>query len=192
MTPEEEALAQVVRHLETLGIPYMVTGSLASSHHGRPRMTHDIDVVFDPSPETLKQLVAELLSEGFYVDAAVARDALRRRRQFNVIQTESAAKIDLIVRKDRPFSSEELRRRRPVELGGGTRVALATPEDTILSKLEWAGKSGGSEKQIADVVGVLDVHGGALDREYIERWARELGVLDLWRDVTSRRGHPVS
>jgi acetolactate synthase regulatory subunit len=183
VTPEEEALAKVVRSLEALSIAYMVTGSVASSHHGRPRMTHDVDIVIDPSPEGLARLVGELVSSGFYVDAGRARDAMWLRRQFNAIEMQTAVKIDLIVRKDRPFSLEELRRRQPADLPGGMRVTLATPEDTILSKLEWARKGGGSEKQLADVAGVLDVHAGVLDRAYIDRWARELGVLDLWQRV---------
>ena len=183
MTPEEEVLGRVVRRLEVLGIPYMVTGSMASSHHGRPRATHDVDVVIDPTPGALDHFVEQLSAEGFYVDARTAREALRRRRQFNAIEMRTAVKIDLIVRKDRPFSLEELSRRHAVELPGGTAVRLATPEDTIVSKLEWARRGGGSAKQLADVAGVLEVSGTGLDRDYIERWARELGVLDLWRRV---------
>jgi hypothetical protein len=187
MTPEEQALAALVRHLEQLAIPYMVTGSVASSHHGRPRTTHDIDVVIDPTPATLESLVAGLAGSGFYVDADRARDALHRRRLFNVIEDETAVKIDLIIRKDRPFSVEELRRRKPVQLGGQLRVALATPEDSILSKLEWAQKSGGSEKQLADVAGVVEIQGPRLDGAYVEHWAQELGLLDLWLRVTGRQ-----
>jgi hypothetical protein len=183
LTPEEDALARVVGWLEALEIPYMVAGSMASSHHGRPRMTHDVDVVIDPTETSLVQLVDRLLAGGFYVDSATAQDALRRRRQFNAIEPRSATKLDLIIRKDRPFSVEELRRRESAEVADGLRVALATPEDTVLSKLEWAKKSGASEKQLTDVAGVVEVNGNRLDREYVERWARELDVLDLWRRV---------
>ena len=190
MTPEEEVLACVVERLEALGIPYMVTGSVASSHHGRPRTTHDTDIVVDPTPEALVRLVSDLAGAGFYVDAETARDALRRRRQFNVIEIESACKVDLIVRKDRPFSQEEIRRRQLAELGGGVKAALATPEDTILAKLEWARKAGESEKQLSDAAGIVDVRGKDLDRAYIERWAKELKVLDLWRRVTRGRDLP--
>lgn len=181
MTPEEAALAEVVRLLEALGVPYMVTGSVASSHHGRPRMTQDVDLVADPTPATLSRLVDELTSAGFYVDRATAQDALARRRQFNVIEPHSASKIDVIIRKERPFSHQELGRRQSVRLSGGTPVWLASPEDTILSKLEWARKAGGSEKQLADAAGIVAVQGDALDREYVQRWAEELGVFDLWQ-----------
>lgn len=182
MTPEESALARLVAILDDLAIPYMVAGSLASSHHGRPRTTNDIDVVVDPSPHTLELLVGRLAAAGFYVDADVAREALRRRRQFNAIDTSTGAKLDLIVRKDRAFSVGELARRRRVPLGE-LAVALASPEDTIVSKLEWAARAAGSEKQLEDVRGVVEVLGSELDLAYVERWAAELGVLELWRRV---------
>lgn len=120
------------------------------------------------------------------MDEAQAQDALRRRRQFSVIETQSACKIDLIIRKERPFSWEELRRRQMAELSPGMPVALASAEDSILSKLEWARKAGESEKQIADAAGVLEVNPN-LDRIYIERWARELGIIDLWQELAARR-----
>jgi hypothetical protein len=182
VTVEQEVLARVTRLLGDLGIPYMIAGSLASSFHGKPRTTHDADIVIDPAPDALDRLVAELSAAHLYVDPTVAREALRGRRQFNVIDAASAFKLDLIVRKDRPFSLEEFARRQPAELAGIS-VALATAEDTILSKLEWAKKGGGSERQLADVAGIIDVKGHELDNEYIHRWAAALGVLDLWRRI---------
>jgi hypothetical protein len=182
VTLEQEGLVEVVRTLERLGIPHMVTGSVASSFHGRPRSTHDADIVIDPDQAQLDTLVRRLGEAGFYVDGARARDALDRRLQFNAIETRTAFKIDLIFRKDRPFSREELARRQAVELSPGVTMALASPEDTILSKLEWAKKAGRSEKQIADAAGVVAVN-RSVDRAYVERWARELGVLDLWQEI---------
>jgi hypothetical protein len=182
---EEEAVGRLVRRLEGLGIPYMVAGSVASSHHGLPRATNDADIVVEPTPEALEALVAVLTSDGYYVDARVAREALRSRHLFNVIDPQSAFKVDLIVRKERPFSREEFARRQRRDLGGLV-VSIATPEDTILSKLEWARKGGGSERQLGDALGVLRVAGDRIDRAYVERWAEDLGVLDLWRELLAR------
>jgi hypothetical protein len=67
---------------------------------------------------------------------------------------------------------------------------LDTPEDTVLHKLEWY-RAGGdvSDRQWADIVGVLTVQGDALDREYLDRWAAVLGVTDLlaraWREAAT-------
>ena len=182
MNVEEEAVSRLVRRLEALGIPYMIAGSLASSHHGLPRATNDADIVIDPSPEALDALLAALAADGYYADARTAREALRARRLFNVIDPETAFKVDLIVRKERPFSREEFARRERRDLGGLV-VSMATPEDTILSKLEWARKAGGSERQLTDALGVLQVCGDGVDRAYVEKWAATLGVLDLWREL---------
>jgi hypothetical protein len=188
---EEEAIGRLVRRLEALGIPYMVAGSVASSHHGLPRATNDADVVIDPTSEALDALVAALLADGYYVDARVAREALRARRLFNVVDPETAFKVDLIIRKERPFSHEEFARRERSDLGG-LPVSIATPEDTILSKLEWARKAGGSERQLADALGVLRVCDDRIDRAYVGKWAAALGVEDLWAQLLRQVSPPAS
>jgi hypothetical protein len=94
----------------------------------------------------------------------------------------------LIVLRHRPFSSEEFSRRRPVDLPFAVNVTTVTAEDSILSKLEWARQSNDSERQIGDAEAVVALN-PLLDQAYVERWARALGVLDLWRRiaVASRR-----
>jgi hypothetical protein len=186
VTPEEHALRLVIDLLERQGVPYMLTGSVATSYHGHPRATHDADIVFDPTPDQLEVLLVDLDRAGFYVDMDGAREALRRRRQFNVIEMQHASKIDLIVRKDRPFSQEEFQRRQRADLPFRDAVTLVTPEDAILSKLEWARRSGESERQLRDARGVLELN-PTLDRHYIDHWAAELGVEDLWRRVAVGR-----
>ena len=181
MSPEEDALRRVLELLERHEIPYMLTGSVAASFHGRPRATHDADVVIDPDAERLDAFVDALDAAGFYVDATGARVALDLRRQFNAIDMESATKIDLIVRKDRPFSVAEFERRQRVDLSFAAGVAVVSPEDAILSKLEWA-RTSDSERQIRDAANVVEMNPG-LDREYIERWAAALDVIELWRRV---------
>jgi hypothetical protein len=50
-------LEQVVQALDAAGIPRMLVGSFASSTHGAPRATQDIDLVVDPTPEALDRFV---------------------------------------------------------------------------------------------------------------------------------------
>jgi hypothetical protein len=183
MTPEEDALGRVVLALDRLAIPYMVTGSIATSYHGRPRATHDADVVVDPTPAQLEDFVKALEADGFYVNGDGAREALRQERLFNVIEMTRATKVDVIPRRQRPFSIEEFRRRIRADLAFGRQVAIVTPEDAILSKLEWARTGGDSERQLRDAAGVLELN-PTVDRDYIGKWARELGVADLWARLT--------
>lgn len=165
--------------LDRAGIDHMLAGSFASSFHGTPRTTNDIDLVIDCQRSDLDRLVSQLDPESYYVSAEAVDEAWRRRGQFNVVLLESGWKVDLILRKDRPFSREEFARRQPAEIAGA-RVFVATAEDTIVAKLDWA-RAGESERQLRDVAGILEIREGELDLPYIERWARELGVDDLWR-----------
>jgi hypothetical protein len=174
-----DLLALVVPQLDSAGIPFMVTGSLASSYHGEPRATRDLDLVIDPSDATLERLVDGLVASGFYVDRDVARSALAERSQFNAIGP-SAEKVDFVIRKERPFSIEELGRREPADLLG-TPGFVTTAEDLVLAKLEWAAASD-SDRQRRDVAGILAA-ASDLDSTYIERWAPALGVQEAWEAI---------
>ena len=159
-------------------MPYMVTGSVASSYHGEPRATRDLDIVIDPDPEGLGRLIGELEAAGLYVDPGAARGALDDRTQFNAIDSATGWKIDFMIRKDRPFSREEFARRARASLLD-TPAWIASPEDCIIAKLEWA-RAGGIEQQLRDVAGMLDAGGEALDLRYVDRWVAALGLDAPW------------
>lgn len=174
-----DLLGRLSRLLDGAEIPYMVVGSLASSFHAEPRTTRDIDLVIDPTAETLRRFVDSLPADEFYADADAAAEAFDRRTSFNLVDRATGWKVDFMVCKDRPFSREELRRRLAVRLLGiDTHVASA--EDTIVAKLEWA-QQGGSDRQIGDVAAILAVSGATLDRAYLERWIADLGLIEPWR-----------
>jgi hypothetical protein len=170
-------LAYVVGALDAAGIPHMLVGSVASSFHGEPRTTQDIDLVIDPSAEQIDRLVGSIDRTRYYVDEGSARDALANHSSFNIIDTTTGGKIDLLVRRDRPFSRSEFDRRRAATLLDAD-VFLATAEDVILAKLEWAGDPP-SERQLRDVAAIMRVQGSTLDDEYLDHWAAELGVSAL-------------
>jgi hypothetical protein len=176
-----DVLSRIVSYLEQAGISHMIAGSFASAYHGVPRATHDIDIVIDPSPAAFEALLAALPVSHYYVDHEAARDALRQKSQFNVIDMTTGWKVDLVIRKARPFSREEFSRRQPAEIFG-TRVFMSTAEDSVLAKLEWA-KLGDSERQLRDVEGILAVRGDSLDLEYVERWVAALNLSEQWSRV---------
>lgn len=181
MTSQGDLLARVTRLLQGLQIPYMIVGSLASSFHGEPRQTRDIDIVIDPEADTLRRFVEGLPPDELYADTGAAAEALERRTSFNVIEAATGWKVDLIIRRDRPFSCEELGRRISVRLLD-TDTHIATAEDTIIAKLEWS-LEGASERQLRDVVGILETQGDSLDRAYLDRWIRALGLDDAWEQA---------
>ncbi len=167
-----EFLGTIVAWLDEAEIPHMLAGSMASTYHGEPRMTRDIDMVIDPTPEAMNRFIASLVRPRFYVDDA--EGAVRRRGMCNVIDTDTGWKVDLIVRKDRPFSLEEFQRRERA-LIGDIPLFVATAEDTVLAKLEWRSRSG-SDRQFDDVVSVLAAQD--VDLDYLRHWSRELDVAE--------------
>jgi len=167
-------LRTVVQLLREAEISFMLCGSVCSSYWGEPRATFDFDLVVDPTEETLDRLLKSIPDE-FYVSAEAARVALRDRGMFNVLDPSTGGKADLIIRKNRAFSREEFSRRHSVTLLDVS-MPIASPEDAIISKLEW-GQMGSSERQINDAAGIISVQ-PPLDDAYLDLWARELGVTN--------------
>ena len=176
------ALEPVVRALEGLGVRHFVGGSLASAAHGVPRASIDADLIAELAPEHVTPFLARL-GDAYYADEERARQAIRARSSFNLIHLETMFKVDLFVAKGRAFDREAMARARRQALDDRPEAQpflLATPEDTVLAKLEWF-RAGGevSERQWADVVGVLKTNWAALDQGYLDRWAADLEVADL-------------
>jgi len=102
----EDGLKLLLSKLDECGIPYMITGSFASNIHGLPRATQDADIVIEVEQKTLERFLKSLGS-AFYRSPEAAMDALGREQMFNVIHLPTGFKVDLIVRKSRPFSKME-------------------------------------------------------------------------------------
>jgi hypothetical protein len=172
--------------LKAAGVPSMLTGSIASSHYGAPRSTQDIDLVVEVDERQAVEVVSSFLRAGLYASEAAALEAVGVQGQFNVIDPTSGWKLDLICRKDRPFSRTEFERRQTTHVLG-TETDVVSPEDLVIAKLEWAQLSK-SDLQLRDVVAVLAALGGELDRGYIATWVAELGLEDEWVRVCSATG----
>jgi hypothetical protein len=172
--------------LDAAAIPYFVTGSFASSTHGIPRSTNDIDIIIAPTPDQLSALMDQLSDPEYYSDREDAFDALQRRSQFNVIDNATLWKVDFIVSKDSPFDRARFTRRRLTEIAG-VNVYAATPEDVVIAKLLWS-KLGESERQLNDAAGVIRMQGEELDRSYIESWVNELELRAQWSAARERAG----
>jgi hypothetical protein len=185
MTPKD-LLARLIGALDQAGVPYMLTGSLASSIHGMPRASNDFDIVIAPTATQLRVLKGLLDESQYYFDLDDALDMLNRYRQFNVIDLSSGWKIDFIFRKSRLFSLAEFDRLFQMEFEGLT-LFVASAEDAVIAKLERA-KLGGSQRQIEDAAGIIKIRWNELDREYIQRWVEDLAIQDQWRRALAVAG----
>jgi hypothetical protein len=192
MIPAEwgRVLRPVIQAFRSLGVPYQIGGSLASSAWGLPRSTQDADLVADLRPEHVASFVAQLLDQ-YYVDALMIHDAIRQHSSFNLLHLDTMLKVDVFIHKPATFEQAAFWRARPEWLDDPPteQVLFTSPEDIILHKLVWY-KMGGkvSERQWLDVLGVLKVQGTGLDTEYLREWARHLDVDDLLTQARNEAG----
>ena len=175
-----ELVVQMADYLDATGIPFMIVGSVCSSNWSMPRSTNDVDVVIEATLAQVERFFA-LLGDKYYSSLDMAREGLAHQLMFNIIDFASGVKVDLIPRKSRPFDIEQFRRRIPRPLKG-REVPMSTAEDVILAKLEW-NKITPSERQVRDAQNVAVAQWPNLDRDYLRKWAPELGVDEDLEEV---------
>jgi len=176
----EELGLDVAARLDRASVPYMLTGALAVNYHGVPRSTHDIDIVVIIAPADVGRIKA-MLEPDYEVAEESIRAALREDRMFNAIHDETGLKVDFWMRKGDDYGREAFARRKQYPYDRFT-VSIATPEDVIVTKLDWF-KQSDIDKHYSDARGVYAVQKDTLDTAYIARWCEAKGLLDLWQKV---------
>ena len=180
-----EVTFKVTNALEKLGIPYLIGGSLASTLHGMVRTTQDSDIIAEMQNEHIQRFV-DLLQNEFFIDEEMIADSIQHNSSFNMIHRDTMFKVDIFIPRPRPFQKSQFARAQRQTFDLETRVSanFASPEDTVLSKLEWYRMGGEiSDRQWRDILGVLKTQGGELDLDYLHKWATELRVNDLLERV---------
>ncbi|MBN2059420.1 MAG: hypothetical protein JW882_03290 [Deltaproteobacteria bacterium] len=187
-----DAIRPVIKAFEKLGILYYIGGSIASSAWGLARATMDVDMVSVLKKEHAHPL-AEMLKSEYYIDEEMILDAVKRKSSFNIIHLETMFKIDIFLKKSNSYSEVVFKRKRKENLDEencDVEFFIASSEDIILNKLEWFRKGGEiAERQWHDILGVIKVQGNLLDKEYLYRWAGELGVKDLLEKAFTESGN---
>ena len=179
---QPELLKFTLRVLEQLNIPYAVVGSFASGVWGESRFTQDIDILVELKLQDVPALCAAFPEAEFYVSQSAANDAVARHGQFNVINPTSGTKIDFMIAGSSSWVRAQLERRKRIPFFPDQDGAVATAEDIILGKLVYY-REGGSDKHLRDIAGILKCSGELVDRDYVSRFAAQLGVLEIWENV---------
>ena len=185
-----EVTLKVTGVFEKLGVAYLIAGSLASTLYGMVRTTQDSDIVAEMRLEHVQPFAAALQDE-FYLDDELISEAIQNHSSFNIIHREAMFKVDVFIPRPRPFLQSQLARAQSQTFAFEKEISarFASPEDTILSKLEWYRMGGEvSERQWRDVLGVMKTRAGELDLDYLRKWARELNVRDLLERAMEEAG----
>jgi hypothetical protein len=164
-------LQRVTHLLDEAGIQYMLSGSIALNRYTIPRMTLDIDMVIELNVNNLESFL-KLWGENYYLNPATVRQEVKRTGMFNIIDYESGFKIDFIVRKNTNYRLLEFQRRKKEKIND-VEVWMVSPEDLIISKLEWI-QLLQSDKQMEDIRNLRSLPG--IDLDYIKNWCKKLNL----------------
>jgi hypothetical protein len=166
--------------LERLGLPYCVTGSVAASVYGEPRLTADVDVVLLLRATDIAALRGAFPETDYYVppDETLRLQIARGTRgMFNLIHHRTQFKADVYLGGSDPLHAWALANRRRIALEG-TSTWIAPPEYVVLRKLEYF-REGQQDKHLRDVRFV--VANTPLDRDYLDREVARLGLGAEWQ-----------
>jgi hypothetical protein len=177
---------RLIEVLEKLEIPYAIGGSVAAMVYSEPRLTIDIDVMLDAQPRDLKRLTDEISAWQIYVSPleTILETSIPHGLPFNVMDGALGTKADFYVAKSSGVDAAAMARRRRMtwDTQTGSEAWFLSPEDVILYKLSYYRLGGEvSQKHPIDISKMLAVLGAGLDLAYIEHWAKEIGVADLWQ-----------
>lgn len=181
---EQELLIDCLRRLNQSQIPYMIVGSMASNYWGVPRSTHDIDFVVEYTAEDVERVV-NTFADQFFIQESSVQAGLSPPFQFNALDNRSALKVDFFGIGDDDYDRIRFQRRLAITLFGHP-AYIARPEDVVLYKLRWHLISP-SDRQLNDVAGILTVSHDSIDFEYLNRWAKSIGVLDILKTLQPNR-----
>lgn len=175
------AIDTVIECFEQLGIDYCIGDPVASSAYGIARATMDVDLIAKIETKHVDNLV-KALEKSYYIDAGMITNAIQEKSSFNLIHLETMIKIDIFILREQPYDLKAFDRRQTDTLDeeSARKFYLSSPEDVILSKLQWYHLGGRlSQQQWKDVLGVLKVQGDRLDLKYLKYWASKLNLSDL-------------
>lgn len=176
------ALEPLVELFKELNISYYICGSIASSSYGTSRATQDIDLVSDISEQLVNVLVDNLKSY-YFIDGDMIKEAIKTESSFNLIHLKTMMKLDIFILRNDLFHKNTIQRKIEDTIDNdekSIKIYLSSPEDVILSKLDWYVKGNEvSERQWLDIIGVIKVQKENLDIPYLKKWSLELKVNKL-------------
>ncbi len=172
--PELSLYGQVLRALESAQAPYVIVGAFAAIAYGSTRVTHDVDMIVQLDENHIQSLTDEFPSPRYYADPYQMRDSIERGIIFNIIDSETGDKVDLVPLTMDPRNRTVLSRRirLPFEDRSGTRIEgwFARPDDVIIGKMRaWnESQSYRHEQDITQMLAFLYSDPKGLGRYYDE------------------------
>lgn len=184
LVPLLAAIRDLVVWFEAVGIRGVVTGGVAASLLGRPRVTRDVDALVLARDEVWGHFLSAGARHGFYPRRPDALEFARLTRVLLVRHEPSGVDVDIVFAA-LPFEEEVVERAAWVDVGG-VRVPLATAEDLIIMKAV-----AHRPRDLADIESLVDAN-PALDVVRVRRWVREFSAALGMRGIPREVGHMLT
>ncbi len=181
---QKETFEKVIEILDDLKVEFLITGGFAVSFWGHPRSTHDLDILIKIKGNKEK-LINSFREHDFYISEEAVEDAMKHQSMFNIIHSESDLKIDFWVIDGNPEHDTEFKRRVKKNFLG-KEVYLISPEDLILTKLEWFKKSN-STRHLIDASGIWEIQQDVIVLDYLKKRAAALNLAELFDDLIDNK-----
>ena len=150
--------------------PYVLIGAWALVAWGRPRATNDLDFLVLMDQGNIDHLSRRLTQAGMELDEAwLEWNPMLRGSQLR-FQSQGVT-IDILFPRD-PHDQQVFLRKRKKRMDGHYYWVVSL-EDFVLQKLKV-----GRPRDFEDATSVTDRFRDTLDREYLEHWARRIGVVE--------------
>lgn len=183
----QEFLVMILAVLDKAEIEYMIGGAIAVWSWGEPRSTQDVDMVIHLKVEQINTLSEELEKVDIFLPPDIIMENLYNTRgdlPINAIHGFSGYKAEMfLMREDDALRQLAFTRRVKVDFGADVgKVFVHSAEDIIVYKLLYYSLSQ-QTKHIRDIGSIIKTSGDNLDYAYIEKWAKEKKLTNIWERI---------
>src|SRR5882724_13131516 len=100
--PEPELFLLFVGPLNRAGIRYVVSGSVAATFYGEPRLTHDVDFVVFLNANDIQRLIEAFPAKDFYLPPieTILAETAPKRTAISISSTSPPASKRTFTRQD--------------------------------------------------------------------------------------------
>lgn len=173
-------LQRIVPCFQRERVPYVLIGAWALVAWGRPRATNDLDFLVLVNEEDLENLQQKMIHAGMELDETW-QEWNPLLRGFQLRFQSQGITVDLL--RPRDLHDRQVFQRKRKKRMDRHYYWVVSAEDFILQKLKV-----GRPRDFEDVVSVIERLRKKLDREYLEHWARQLGVMEEFNYIMASKG----
>jgi len=168
-----EALDKTVKAIKEIGQDYCLFGGLAMQAYKRIRATMDVDLMVAVDSEKINDFILSLERRGFRFDTDKGIIKIKDFKFLRFAYCDKKYEIEVYidcVTATGIFQKEILRRKKTLDIFG-LKVNVASCEDLILLKV-----LASRPLDRVDARVLIEENAQDLDRDYLKKWAKELGI----------------